>query len=355
MLTIQTVLDSVQTVFNNPCYIIDNTFRILVFMHSKEFQALKKTNNAVVFQPETLQRRNLLIAICDDSTIYGYFFVVEAFHDLTDIDKELALTVSDLLAMFFKLNPTTPNAINLFYEQFFSQIIDGDYQHNEVNFQNQLRCTGWEKIFCFQLILFDHSICELQDTVPYIKTILINEMDGKPFIYNEMLICIFELDTQPLDLKKIDYYFSRLSCHIGLSCPFSSLFDLKTPLNQAKAAIDYGFSKKPKSLIHQYDDYYIFDVCKNLKKLMQEQQLWDSSIETLNLHDHSNKSQYVKTLFTFLKNERKITQTAKELNLHRNSLIYRLEKIQTLTTLNLENPDVRMQLLLSLYATETDT
>ena len=62
---------------------------------------------------------------------------------------------------------------------------------------------------------------------------------------------------------------------------------------------------------------------------------------------------YYKTLRTFLKNEKSIPKTSKELVIHRTTLLYRLEKIQETLKLNLENEDVRLYLKLSFKIMDT--
>ena len=63
--------------------------------------------------------------------------------------------------------------------------------------------------------------------------------------------------------------------------------------------------------------------------------------------DRQKNTDYYNTLRTFLKNERSIPKTSEELIIHRTTLQYRLEKIQELIKLNLENEDVRLYLKMS--------
>ena len=49
----------------------------------------------------------------------------------------------------------------------------------------------------------------------------------------------------------------------------------------------------------------------------------------------------------YLLTERSISSTAKIMHMHRNSVIYRLNKIQEILGLDLNDPDVRLRLLIS--------
>ena len=72
--------------------------------------------------------------------------------------------------------------------------------------------------------------------------------------------------------------------------------------------------------------------------------------ELLELLDYDRKkgTEYFGTLRTWLLCERDIPRTSEALIIHRTTLLYRLKKIQAQTGLNLDDPDERLYLLLSL-------
>ena len=72
----------------------------------------------------------------------------------------------------------------------------------------------------------------------------------------------------------------------------------------------------------------------------------------LRRYDQDHGSQYCATLKSFLQNERSIPKTAAALIVHRTTLLYRLEKIVSLTKIDLDNEGVRLYLLLSFRLSE---
>ena len=56
-------------------------------------------------------------------------------------------------------------------------------------------------------------------------------------------------------------------------------------------------------------------------------------------HDDSSGSDYMRTLRCYLDNHCNVVQTARELFIHRSTLLYRLEKIKKLTGLDLRKFD----------------
>ena len=67
-------------------------------------------------------------------------------------------------------------------------------------------------------------------------------------------------------------------------------------------------------------------------------------------YDRKRGSDLIKTLSIYFDTGTNASETADRLFLHRNSLLYRLERIQELTGLDLKNPDARLALQLGLLA-----
>jgi purine catabolism regulator len=69
----------------------------------------------------------------------------------------------------------------------------------------------------------------------------------------------------------------------------------------------------------------------------------------LEASDATRRSEFVRTLDAFLRAGGNHMRAARDLNVHRNTLIYRLERIQELLGgLNLEDPEARLNLQLAL-------
>ncbi|MCU6761458.1 carbohydrate diacid transcriptional activator CdaR [uncultured Roseburia sp.] len=70
-------------------------------------------------------------------------------------------------------------------------------------------------------------------------------------------------------------------------------------------------------------------------------------LETLKTYDTTHHTEFYETLYVYLKNDRSIADTAKEMNLHRNTLIYRLKRLKELTDSSLDDYMARLHILLS--------
>ena len=71
--------------------------------------------------------------------------------------------------------------------------------------------------------------------------------------------------------------------------------------------------------------------------------------------DRNNGSELLKTLRTFLEETLDIFRTASRLKIHRNSLYYRLEKIEEEVHMSLKNPKTLEHLVLSFSALDNSS
>lgn len=76
-------------------------------------------------------------------------------------------------------------------------------------------------------------------------------------------------------------------------------------------------------------------------------QIAHPALAVLTSYDQEHHTEFYGTLKAYLQNERSLVRTAAALGLHRNSLLYRVKRLEELVDANLEDPMVRLHLLLS--------
>lgn len=120
----------------------------------------------------------------------------------------------------------------------------------------------------------------------------------------------------------------------GVSNEFREVTDIRAHLAQARAAIRYG-STYTKILddthVYRYCEYTymeMLDICNDHINLMN---YCHPAIWTLWEHDQGHDSELVETLFAFMQNGCNTAKTAALLSLHKNTLLYRLNRIKEIT------------------------
>lgn len=154
------------------------------------------------------------------------------------------------------------------------------------------------------------------------------------------------------DWKELNNTLKQNQAWMGISSMFTDATKMSIGYKQACAAILCGKNKYPDQTAYLYSKLYLDDM---LRHYSEEIPLSDVYIRYLDrLMDDSNSSSCsnIKLLYYYLCAERNITLTAKNVHMHRNSVIYRIQKIQDLLSLNLDDPDVRLHLMVSLKILE---
>lgn len=135
---------------------------------------------------------------------------------------------------------------------------------------------------------------------------------------------------------------------VGRSYEFREMKELYQGYRQAKLVLESGVVKGE---LRSCDEYLLPYVCQ-LVRNQTSVDLVHPAIRILEEYDRENGTDLMHTLAVYLLCERGQKQTAAMLALHRNSVFYRLNQIQTLCALNLEDPQVRLQLIVSFLLRE---
>lgn len=108
---------------------------------------------------------------------------------------------------------------------------------------------------------------------------------------------------------------------------------------EAQMALDIGKKKRGQGQRVSYSETRIDRILLSLSKNEELREITLSTITKLLKYDEQRNMDLIETFTAYHQNQSKVSQTARALNLHRQSLLYRLRKIESLTGLSLAEPD----------------
>ena len=82
---------------------------------------------------------------------------------------------------------------------------------------------------------------------------------------------------------------------------------------------------------------------------VRDEALIHPAFDRLKRYDAEKREELYETLYQYLLNERSIVQSAQALGIHKNSLLYRLQRMESIIDVDLEAPEKRTYLLLSYF------
>lgn len=164
--------------------------------------------------------------------------------------------------------------------------------------------------------------------------------------YEDNLVLILNSSLTPVVTFNQGFlqFLESADCFCGISPAFHDVFDLKTNYNLAIIAADYGenMQSKIRELESAALSYYFSLITGN-----DNAEISHPALRILREYDLKHKTQLWRTLDVYLQCERNYIMTSQALNLHRNSLIYRIERIAELTAANLDSYTTRLHIMMA--------
>ncbi len=144
---------------------------------------------------------------------------------------------------------------------------------------------------------------------------------------------ITKLATSIVDTLNSEHYIKSV---IGIGTPIPNVKDLATSFKEAQIALEVGKVFDTEQPIINYDNLgiarLIYQLPTTLCEMFLREVFKQGSIESLD-------SETLFTIQRFFENNLNVSETSRGLFVHRNTLVYRLEKIKKLTGLDLRGFD----------------
>ena len=136
---------------------------------------------------------------------------------------------------------------------------------------------------------------------------------------------------------------------IGIGRPVDALIGLRDSYREARQALSMARRlASPNALyfgeLNVYRLLFLLEHSPELSSFCQE------TIGTLVEYDRAQGTDLVETLSAYFAHKGNLSQTAEALFVHRNTLLYRMERIREISGLDLDNPETRLSIQLALRA-----
>lgn len=186
------------------------------------------------------------------------------------------------------------------------------------------------------------------------KQSLIHRLERYPrsnlsFLYDDYVMVLISDKDAELLAESISSENGKLYYQLVLSLPFEQLEDMPVRYRQCVYAMAQTNSQPG---VYRGEKYALPYLLSRFALLNKEQALSHPALDILRRHDAEKNTEYYKTLFVYLLHERSILLGASELHIHKNSFLYRIQKIREMINVDLDDPRERSYLLLSFYMEE---
>lgn len=177
--------------------------------------------------------------------------------------------------------------------------------------------------------------------------------------YGGQFLCIFQSLKEPDSLEAAYEFTHRLTEQIsvefpdanligGMSGPATSLDDWPRVYREALQAMDVGVRLQLGRQIVEFNSLGVYQLLCELETIPVVENFSTQIVAPLANYDEDHRGSLVKTLEAYFNHHGNISRTAESLFVHRNTLLYRMDRIQELTGQDLDNANMRLALHLSL-------
>lgn len=322
-------------------------------METGEIDAIRAKSPAfIAHNTECFQNSYATKSIYRHNRHYGNVFIVQYYNALTERDREIAEQLGQILSY----SPFTQRDYTKEYPMglvFIEELLSGAELNPKV-VEQQAQLLGWStNDSALVLVSVPANLGRESDGTNNEKSILSGTCSllqangfGQSLVFDGCIVTIIRGDLSELSnmRAKVCRIVSINGFSVGASERFTDFSHLQSNYRQARIAASFGANENIAST--SYSDVFVQHISQELQEALPP----FDPVETLRRFDDKNRSNLCETLSIWIACNGNMSHTAKELHVHRNTVIARIDKIRSLTSLDLDSFDTRIRLYLALRA-----
>jgi len=330
------------------------------FKVDPEYISSLDTKGAQMFSDNLRGYRILYVNIWDELGRYkGRLCIDELFSPLKPGNYLAAEHLVNVIKIAMRRRSLSEGSMLRSFEHVLDGILDRTITDPQ-SISNEIATIGWKTDDRYVCIKMDHGKHKLDNMAMKSACNHIESeiMGSYAYRHNDTIVMILNLTVNGTDcsscLTKLAYIIREGLFKAGVSNVYQDFSQTHYYYRQAELALKYGKKNDSTLWCHRFETYvlnYMRDCCCSD---FPSKLLCAEGLHAIRHYDHVNITEFYKTLKIYLKNDRRATQTAKELYIHRSTLFYRLERIEKLLQVDLDDPYKRLYISLCIYLLEQE-
>lgn len=301
------------------------------------------------------------ISIWKQEEVLGFIWALEIDKSLTDEEFILLKQAADVAKNKLLQLKIRRNKKDDRFQEFFWKLLTGHLENKE-EIMNDFHSLQITPAASFAVVVFQFKKDITSKEEQYITYLLKTNQRMNIMLYtidcNQLILLVAAKMENPF--KEIEQFtenfLCKMSTHYGITdiTPvFSSIYEDYQKIGKAYKetltvlSIKSRFPSETKN-IYTYQKLGIYQLFDLVLEKRKEEGYENYSLKKLHDYDHKHNSNLVETLEVFLTSDTNINDAAKELNVHANTLNYRLKRIVEIGDVNFRDPNQKMILYLDL-------
>lgn len=320
----------------------------LIEQHPKSF---------VIESPCKEKARRIIARIKVKNRYLGWIVIPFIKKPFQEGDCEIMDILSNALSVVLENNDIISAATS--HENLLLEMLTENF-HLENEFKKRLSGFGWNLKDKYFILTISHKQQNIDSERNYYSIMMLahkNQLrlllpDVKCVFYENKLVMLFETEDSRKFETRIYSYLESNKLIGSLSIFFTNIQEIKLFYKQTSDILELGIKLHKKDVIFYHNNMYIYQMILELKKNVPLRSYCLTQLIDVLRYDQIYNTKYFSTIREYL-NTRNISTTAIILNIHRNTMLYRIKKFTELTSLSLDSGGDIYNLWLSYKIMET--
>lgn len=281
----------------------------------------------------------------------GHIAVPECSRPLEEMDYDLIRLISDMCALCYVLQVGSSDLTHATdpEQSIFETLVSGEFKSEE-DFRIRARHYIFDKPLEYCVVLASFPPQHSKTAPIMLKHSAIRSGSGWTLNRNEECILLCAWDNSRLCFEKFTEEVRGLCERYEMTALFSDIYT--NPIETQRWVRNVSFLgkhiKEKSTGVFFYNDYKVELAIKTLMDQgWSKNELSLSQFTYLMEEDKENGSDLASTLLEYLYSGKSITKTAEHMFVHKNTILYRLKKIEDITGLNPNDPALALSVLFS--------
>lgn len=373
----QTIIDAASEVMNNPMLIADYSLKVLTWSNVPEneksvwngtlnmeqpnltilqevntlgdFEKVYSSDEPVIGKYSFSDYRFLAARIRDGANVIGHIAVVEAWKSFEEDDKKLLIILCKAI-VFEMLYRGQSSMHSVRYFNLIADLLDNKIQSDQ-EYLTRANLCGIVFLTKMQLLAIESNASSANISYYLIRERLLNFLAGSlGILYDNKIIILCDISQKHNENypRIVSECLDAQNTKVGVSREFTDIREIRTYYEQALNAIKLFEKRGNNTCICFYDDVNIINLLKCASETHNILGFIDPLLFQLVNYDQVNGTDHANDLYVYLNSGRSINEAAKSLFVHKNSMYYRIAKIEEILGISLQDEKHCFSLQLSL-------
>lgn len=238
------------------------------------------------------------------------------------------------------------------FEQFMVDIIENGRMEEEILYRS-LDYFKYKQFDSYKLYVcaFTTQVLRPESEFPEFMNTVEKSLPNMKCFHMNRYIGILSRKESDNDRIYLKNTLKKYGIKCAVSNHFEDINDIRKVWDQMMYVMEHSKNDDRKNI--SYDEYLMPHCISVLKEHFPFETLYHPAFHVLYQYDQENKTEYLLTLASYLQNKCSISATATALYIHRNSLQYRIRKIEEILDFKISTSEERKKMLFSSFFVTT--